>query len=56
MAVIYFDRNTTSENKLQVAIKYTLDLAVCNVGGGGGGGANCLYFFSRGACMFLKLI
>ena len=45
MDVIYFDRNTTSENKLvrgaaklQVAIKYTLDLAVCNVRGA----ANCL--------------
>ena len=30
---IYVDRNTTSVNKLQVAIKYTFDLEVRNVGG-----------------------
>ena len=30
---LFVDRNTTSVNKLQVAIKYTFDLAVCNVRG-----------------------
>ena len=30
MAVICVDKNTTAVNKLQVAIKYTLDLAVRN--------------------------
>ena len=33
MGVICIDRNTTAVDKLQVAIKYALDLAVRNVRG-----------------------
>ena len=33
MGVICIDRNTTAVDILQVAIKYTSDLAVCNVRG-----------------------
>ena len=33
MTFIYVDRNPTSVNKLQVAIKYTFDLEVRNVRG-----------------------
>ena len=33
MAFIYIDRNATTVNKLQVAIKYTFDLEVRNVRG-----------------------
>ena len=33
MGVICIDRNTTAVDKLQVAIKYTFDLAVRNVRG-----------------------
>ena len=33
MGVICFDRNTTAVDELQVAIKYTFDLAVRNVRG-----------------------
>ena len=43
MGVICIDRNTTTVDKLQVAIKYTFDLAVCNVRG------QIASIFSRGA-------
>ena len=33
MGVICIDRNTTAVDILKVAIKYTFDLAVCNVRG-----------------------
>ena len=44
MGVICIDRNTTAIDELQVAMKYTFDLAVRNVRG-----QNCLHFFPRGA-------
>ena len=49
MYVICIDRNTTDVDKLQVAIKYTFDLTVCNVYRG----HIASIFFSRG-CICLS--
>ena len=46
MGVICIDKNTTTVDKLQAAIKYIFDLAVCNVRG-----QIASIFSRRGKCL-----